>query len=86
MDIFKVTNKHSVPLSALKMKLEQYHIILPYYFAWFLNNQDSNDLINLAKNVLKEALTLVAQFKNDLLNKKSKFLISFVWIDFKSRF
>lgn len=73
--ILKVTNKHSVPLSALKAKLKEYRIILPYYFAWFLNSRDSTDLINLAKNVLKETLNLVAQFKNDLSNKKSKILI-----------
>lgn len=86
MNIYKVTNKHSVPLSALEMKLEQYHIILPYYFAWFLNNKDSDNLINLAKDVLKETVNLVVQFKNDLLNNKSKFFISFVKIDFKSKF
>ena len=67
-----VINKHGVSLEALKQKLKQYQIILPYYFGWFLNLSDSDDLITQAKLAYEQALNLIPQFKKDLVLKTSK--------------
>jgi hypothetical protein len=51
------------------MKLDQYQIILPYYFGWFLNSDDSLNLINTAKEILKEFFKYIPKFEQDLNSK-----------------
>jgi hypothetical protein len=46
-----------------------YAIIIPYYFGWFFNSIDSNELVNKTKNIFDECVKNCDQFKLELINQ-----------------
>lgn len=57
-----------MPKKTIKRKLEEYQIIAPIYFAWFLNEKDSLWLDKLAKKCLSEVFEKCDLFKKDILD------------------
>ncbi len=64
-----MSNKHSVSFDQIQLKINQYETVLPYFFGWFLNLDESAHLINVSKNILKEATQVLQDFNKDLNNK-----------------
>ena len=67
-----------MPFEQLKIKLDQYQVLLPYFFGWFINLDDSAELIETSKEILNETLKIFPEFKKDLDSKnRSDELIGF---------
>jgi len=52
-------------------KLSEYQIIYPYYFGWFINNDESKEIVSLAKKTFEKCIDVCVGFKNDLKTKTS---------------
>ena len=48
-------------------QLEIYDTILPFYYGWFINEADTNALLSMGQQWLREALT-VTSFYDDFTN------------------
>lgn len=51
-------NKHNVPFTAIRKRIERWDEILPHYFGWFVSPADCVKLKTMAKDVLSKCLQI----------------------------
>ena len=51
-------NKHNVPFTAIRKRIEHWDEILPHYFGWFVSPADCVKLKTMAKDVLWKCLQI----------------------------
>jgi predicted kinase len=60
-------NEHGVTADIIRAKLRTFEEITPLYFGWFISEEQSNTLYNLARKSLDECIKLFPQLKDLLL-------------------
>ena len=60
-------NKHGVTADIIRAKLRTFEEITPLYFGWFISEEQSNTLYDLARKSLDECIKLFPQLKDLLL-------------------
>ena len=76
--MYQVNNKHNVPKEVIESRLKKYKTIIPYYFGWFLNEEDSLFLIDQAKCRLNECFDQFNELKEDFNSKNGTFQIRLI--------
>ena len=56
-------NSHGVPAEVLRKKVSQFEVVYPMYFAWFMSLVDSQTLLKVTRNLLKDCLEKCDQFR-----------------------
>ena len=56
-------NSHGVTADVLRKKVGQFEFVYPMYFAWFMSLVDSQALLKVTRNLLKDCLEKCAQFR-----------------------
>ena len=64
------SNKHNVSYDVIEAKRQQFQLIVPFYFAWFLNETESHKLIETAKTALTNCFENLTFFKKDFISDK----------------
>ncbi|CAF0962127.1 unnamed protein product [Brachionus calyciflorus] len=59
--------KHNVSKATIKKKLDDFQLIFPRYYAWFLNEIDSKYLCNLARETFEKCVNLSQNLSNDFI-------------------
>ena len=59
-------NKHGVEQEFLEKKVSKFETVVPYYYAWFMNKDDSERLITLGSKWLDICLNNYEDFKRSL--------------------
>ncbi|CAF4644527.1 unnamed protein product [Rotaria socialis] len=59
-------NVHQVPIEVIEGRLRQYNPLIPFYFGLFLNQEQSNYIIQEAYDYYQQALQTFYQLKKDL--------------------
>lgn len=55
---------HNVPIDVILEKIQKFEILVPYYFAWFLNEKSSFNLISHAQKALKLCFQNLIQYRS----------------------
>ena len=56
----------------IKQKLNDYKILIPYFFGWFMNLNDSNELVTKTKNIFDTCVKNCHQFTLELMTETGK--------------
>lgn len=65
-------NKHGVTYDVIERKVNSFEDIIPFYYGWFLNETNSNNLQELAARYFKRCLQCCSQYKTHLMQLLSK--------------
>lgn len=62
-------NSHGITADIIRQKLRSFEDIVPLYYGWFIDEQQSNMIYQLGRKSLEECLRIFPQFKDLLLFK-----------------
>ncbi|CAF1278743.1 unnamed protein product, partial [Adineta ricciae] len=65
-NILNIRNTHQVPADVIEGRLRQYTPLIPFYFGLFLNQEQSNYVLQQAYGYYHQALQMFPQLRNDL--------------------
>lgn len=56
LDQLAARTVHDVTSEFIRRKMEEYQVAIPLYFGWFLNERDSNELLEIARIQLQQCI------------------------------
>ncbi|RNA07261.1 2 -3 -cyclic-nucleotide 3 -phosphodiesterase-like isoform X2 [Brachionus plicatilis] len=65
--------RHNISKATIQKKLDAFELIIPRFYAWFLNHADSEFISSLAKTCFQECLDIL-EFKKDFNDTKNSFV------------